>query len=365
MDKVREAVAFLPPGISYELADTNFGLATVDLKGTAASHAASNLFARVNGYPTYDEGLLESFRNSEQPLISCVVLLPFNDLFVRNVLLPSIIWNSRSQPIEILIVFAGFGVDRQPFRHLRQFESELTSIAKGYNLGARHAHGEYLALFHDDCFLDDPLWIEKAISALDNGAAAVTPEFDYWRQVPVAKAVPLVLRRADFIAAGGYDDYYYAGVEDMDLTVTLLQSGRDVRQLPIGYRHLRGMGTSLIVHQDPHQLKLLFGYQILPSAVIELVHRDMMQRLLENSWIRMLEGDYHLHFLKKHGQYLASCFAVDIPPITYVYESMRHAHLLTPEMAYMTNRERLVEAYSKLMNTAELRKPIHNGSGLV
>jgi glycosyltransferase involved in cell wall biosynthesis len=255
-------------------------------------------------------------------------------------------------------------VNRQPFHHLRQFESELTSIAKGYNLGARHARGEYLALFHDDCFLDDPLWIEKAISALDNGAAAITPEIDHWRQVPVAKAVPLVLRRADFIAAGGYDEYYYAGVEDMDLTVTLLRSGPDVRQLPIGYRHLRGMGTSLILHEDPHQLKLLFGYQVLPSTVIELVHRDMMQRLLENSWIRMLEGDYHLLFLKKHGQYLASCFPLDIPQITHVYESMRHAHLLTPEMAYMTNRERLVEAYRKLMNTAELSKPIHNGSGL-
>jgi glycosyltransferase involved in cell wall biosynthesis len=357
-EKVHTAAAQVPSQIAFtcEAGDVS---TTVEFRGPGAPWATSNFFAAINDYPIYPEGLVEAFRNSDVPLLSCIVLLPFNDLFARHVLLPSIIRNSGGHAIEILIVLAGFGVDRNALQHFRLFDSELVSIAQGYNLGVQKARGEYVALFHDDCFLDDPLWIDKALTALADGAAAVTPELDRWQRVPVAKAVPLVLRRADYIAAGGYDEYYMVGVEDMDLTVTLLSSGREVRQVPIGYRHLRGMGTSLIIHEEPHQLKLLFGYQVLPSTVISQIHRDMMQRLLNHFWIRMLEGDYHLRFLKKHGEYLASEFSVDIAHTAYAYQTMRYGGLLTPEMAYLSNREKLLDAYRGMMNIPELNQPIH------
>lgn len=328
----------------------------LELRGAAARHHAANLFARVNGYPEFPLGLLRNFRNSERPLVSCILLLPFNEVFARNVILPSLIKNSAGQAIEILLVCAGFGIDRRPFQHLPQFESELTSIARGYNLGVRHARGEYVALLHDDCFVDDPLWIPKALEALNGGAVAVTPEFDRWQRVPVAKAVPLVMRRSHFEEFGGYDEYYFAGVEDMEFTVRLMAAGWDVRSLDIGYRHLRGMGTSLILHENPRQLKLLFGYQLLPAAVISHIHRDMMQRLLSHGWIRMLEGDYHLHFLKKHGAFVASRFGVDIDHTAHAYQMMRHPYLLTPEMAYLSDRGKLVEAYRSLMNVPELMR---------
>jgi hypothetical protein len=285
-------------------------------------------------------------------------LLPFNELFARNVILPSIIRNSVGYAIEIIVVCAGFGINRKPFQHLHQLDSELTSIAKGYNLGVHHARGEYVALFHDDCFLDDPFWIPKALDTLTDGVAAVTPEFDQWQKVPVAKAVPIVTRRADYLHFGGYDEYYFAGVEDMDFTVRLMAAGREVRRVDIGYRHLRGMGSSLIVHERPHQLKLLFGYQVLPENVIRHVHRDMMQRLLSNGWIRMLEGDYHLRFLEKHGDFLVSHFSIDVKHAKHAYQVMRYPYLLTPHMAYITNRNKLVEAYRGLMNAADLIRPI-------
>ena len=362
IENARSAMAGLPEEIECVLDEAGPGKATLDVSGPSAAHAASNLFARINGYPEYPDGLLGEFRNSDRPLVSCILLLPFNDLFARHAILPSIIRNSASHPIEIVIVFAGFGIDREPFQRMTQLDSELTSIAKGYNLGVRHARGEYVALFHDDCFVDDPHWIPKALAPLDDGAAAVTPEFDRWQQVPVAKAVPLVMRRAEFEDVGGYDEYYFVGVEDMDLTVTLLAARREVRCADIRYRHLRGMGTSLIVHQQPHQLKLLFGYQVLPPGVIAHVHRDAMQLLLSNSWIRMLEGDYHLRFLKRHGDFIASRFSVDVPRMVDAYQSMRHPHLLTPQMAYMSNREKLIDAYCALMNAADLSRPIHEES---
>lgn len=354
------SLAQLARGVTPSLHDDGGGSATLELTGEPelVREEASNLFARVNGYPTYEPGLLRGFRNAAAPLVSCIVLLPFNDLFARNVILPSIIANSGPHPIEIIIVFAGFGVDRAPFAHLRQLDSELTCISKGYNAGVRQARGEFVALFHDDCYVDDPAWIDKALAALRDDVVAVTPEFDSWQAVPVGKAVPLVARRADFLRLGGYDEYYYAGVEDMDLTVAIISSGARQAKVDIRYRHLRGMGTSLIVHEHPHRLKLLYGYQILPAATIAHVHRDMMLRLVGNGFVRMLEGDYHLHFLDKFGPLLAERFAVDVARMRYAYELMRHPYLLTPYLPYLTNRTALLEAYRALMNVDDLMRPL-------
>jgi Glycosyl transferase family 2 len=356
-ESVAGTLAKLHSGVQVKLEAGDSGLSSIELRG-AKPYEINNVFAHLNGYPEHPPGVLERFRNSESPLVSCILLLPFNELFARNAILPAIIRHSHPHPIEIIVVLAGFGVNRRPITHLKLLDSELTSIAKGYNLGVRKARGEYIALFHDDCFIEDPQWIDQALQRLADGATAVTPEFDQWRTVPVAKAVPLIMRRRDYERLGGYDEYYFAGVEDMDLTVSILAGGGEVHRVGIGYRHLRGMGTSLILHEEPHQLKMLYGYQVLPAQVIERVHETMMQRLLENGWIRMLEGDYHLHFLQKHGAYIASQFKADLALLTHAYEIMRYRYLLTPAMAYLSNRAKLVEAYRALMNIAELQRPV-------
>lgn len=360
-DAVERALDELPASVR-SAADFAAPSGFLELEGPplAVRKAATDFFARVNGYPVFRDGLLRDFRNSEQPLVSCIVLLPFNELFARNVILPGIIASSGPHPIEIILVFAGFGIDRRPFAHLQHVESELTSIARGYNAGVRAARGEYIALFHDDCYIDDPVWIEKCVDALRDDVICVTAERDNWQKVPVGKAVPLFMRRDDFRALGGYDEYYYAGVEDMDLTVAILASGKRQAQVDLRYRHLRGMGTSLVVHEQPHQLKLLFGYQLLPPETIAHVHRDMMQRLLASGFVRMLEGDYHLHFLDKFGDFLAANYDVDVPHMRHAYALMRYPYLLSPEIAYISNREKLVAAYRSLMNVAELECPLED-----
>jgi glycosyltransferase involved in cell wall biosynthesis len=349
-----------PPDVTANLDESAPDTLRLVLRGAAESTrtAAARLFAQLNGYPSFPAHTLAGFRNADAPLVSCVVLLPFNELFARQVLLPSIIQHSQPHPIEIILVLAGFGINRAPFEHLRQYDSELTSIARGYNLGVRAARGEYVALFHDDCYLDDSAWIPKALAGLRDDVLAVSPEFDHWQAVPVAKGVPLVMRRCDFLALGGYDEHYYAGVEDMDLTVAVHAAGGRAAHVDIGYRHLRGMGTSLILHERPHQLKLLFGYQVLPAPVIARVHQDMMQRLLAHGFVRMLEGAYHLHFLDKFGPLLAERFAVDVERMRHAYELMRYPYLLTPAWAYLSDRAKLVEAYRALMNVAELERPL-------
>lgn len=326
--------------------------------GGDAGAAANRLFARLNGYPSPDPALLDTFRNDDAPLVSCILLLPFNDLFARNAILPGIIASSRKHPIEIIIVDAGFGTHVEPLRHLRIVQSELTSIARGYNNGVRAARGEYVALFHDDCFIDDPLWIEKSLAALTGNVGAVTPELDDWYgEVPVGKAVPLVMRRRTYLDLGGYDEMYYAGVEDMDLTCNLMAHGLEMRKIDIHYRHLRGMGTSLTVHPEPLQLRRLFGFQVLPADVIRRVHADSMQRLLGHAFVRLLEARYHLHFLDKFESLLRDRFNVDVPARRDFYTRMLWSYVRDADFTVIEDRARLVDSYRNMMNVEELTTP--------
>jgi hypothetical protein len=356
---LREAAASVNHGAHARVLEGDTA-ATVEVSAPdgGAGAAASALFGRANGYPAFPRDALPSFRNSERPLVSCIVLLPFNELFARHVLLPSIIHGSRGHDIEIIVVLAGFGIDRAPLQHLRLAESEMACISKGYNLGVRMARGEYVALFHDDCYIADPSWIDRGLAMLaDPEVGAVTPELDSWFGVPVAKGVPLVMRRRDWLEIGGYDEYYFVGVEDMDLTCALRSRGLRVERLDVQYAHLRGMGSSLVAHESPHQLKQLFGYQVLPRTAIAGVHRDAMQRLVSQPFIRFLEGQYHLHFLDKFGDFLAST-GVDVPMRRHMYQQMRHPHLLTPAVVYASNRQKLLDAYREMMNVAELSLPV-------
>lgn len=317
----------------------------------------NHLFARLNGYPELPLDSLRELGSSPAPRISCIVLMPFNDLFVRNVLLPSILHHSRGHEIEILLVYAGFGVDRRPFERFTAIESELACISKGYNAGVRQARGEYVALFHDDCYLDDPDWIGKALRALTGDVVCVVPECDSWYGAQVGKAVPLVMRRDDHLRLGGYDEYYYVGVEDMDLSTAIQAAGLRQERVDIGYRHLRGMGSTLVVHEDPHQLKHAFGYQVLSPAAIRGVHLESMRRLLEHDFIRLLEAQYHLHFLDKFEGWLDGRTTVPTAALRDLYERKRHPFLLTPAIACISNREKLLEEFRGLMNVESLMRP--------
>jgi Glycosyl transferase family 2 len=353
-ERVEEAVRRLPPGGPIEFAGDG-DRATLRAQGAGVEGAVSRFFAALNGYPVHGDGLLGGFENSAEPLVSCIVLLPFNDLFARTVILPGIIENSAGVPIEIVIVDAGFGTNLEPFDHLRIVHSELTSIARGFNNGVRAARGEFVALFHDDCFVDDPDWIQKSLEGLAGEVVAVTPEFDSWYGVPVGKAVPLVMRREKFLELGGYDEFYYVGVEDMDLSCTVLAHGLRQERVDIRYRHLRGMGTSLTVHEDPLQLRRLFGLQVLPAEVVRRVHADSMSRLLSHDFVRLLEGRYHMHFIDKFHDLLRGRFRLDAERLRDFYATLLLRHLSFVDIPVLDDRDRLLAAYLRMMNIDGLR----------
>jgi len=126
--------------------------------------AARSLFAELNGFPSFTDVDTDQFRNAERPAVSCIILLTANDIFVKHGLIPSIIQNSAGWDIEILIVHNGLLADLGQFGNLEVVASEFGHVSKAYNAGAETANGEYLAIFHDDCIVADPHWIDKSFT---------------------------------------------------------------------------------------------------------------------------------------------------------------------------------------------------------
>src|SRR5580698_10058309 len=123
--------------------------------------AVREAFAELHGYPCFYPEEADCSRSKHAPLMSCIILLTANDLFVANHLIPSILANSKGHDIEILIVYNGLGADLDLFRRFDVSVAEFGCVAKGYNQGVNRARGKYVAIFHDDCMLADENWIEK------------------------------------------------------------------------------------------------------------------------------------------------------------------------------------------------------------
>jgi hypothetical protein len=182
LDRTEQELRLVFPATFYDPADIEQGLqrltAQVDYSISQAANDVSltlhvreghvetvtlELFARINGYPSFSGVNIAAFKNSAGPLLSCIILLTANDLFVKNALLPSLIRHSAGYDIEILLVYNGHGANLSHFSNFELIPSEFGCVAKGYNAGARRARGQYLAIFHDDCLIDDSVLIEICI----------------------------------------------------------------------------------------------------------------------------------------------------------------------------------------------------------
>jgi len=183
--------------------------------------------------------------------ISCIIL-SMNHSFTNDRLIPSIIKNSDMSSTEIIVVDNNqddnFHCNNDDIKIIK---SEPYHIPKGYNLGVTKSNGEYIALFHDDCFLDDNTWIDKALNLLDDEVYAVTPDINYrydgnkQTQYATFKEVPLVMKRSVFLKIGGYDETYYFGFEDQVLSDSIINMGKKIAKLDIKYFHFGGLDTIL------------------------------------------------------------------------------------------------------------------------
>ncbi|MEH1830134.1 MAG: glycosyltransferase [Nostoc sp.] len=281
----------------------------IETKAGALDATLQTLFAQLNGYPSFTEVDIDAFKNSQLPLMSCIILLTANDEFVANHLIPSIIHNSRGYEIEIRLVYNGLGADLRRFQNFDVACSEFACVSKGYNLGARRSRGKYLAIFHDDCIVADPNWIPKCLTLFENGYVAVTPEIEgnlglgIQHPLLTLKNVPLVIEREQFFQLGGYDENYYVGYEDVDFTYHLLEREQAFSKVEMHYFHFNGMSTILLFGNNLPYFKQLFAYHLLPKKIIFDLRTFYIQKLIQNAEISWLNKQQLLYFLSKFEQY--------------------------------------------------------------
>ena len=192
--------------------------------------------------------------------ISCIILSNLNDLFVKERIIPSIIRNSKSHSIEIIVS------DNSPTQNFKCdnvniIHTEPYHIPKAYNKGVSEAKGKYIALFHDDCEIKDDKWIDKLTSELNDEVYAVSPEKYHNLETTFLKEVPLMMERKNFLEIGGYDETYYFGYEDVDISDRILKKGKKIKEVKIGYNHYGGM-SSILMYCDKdlenHYKKIFF-----------------------------------------------------------------------------------------------------------
>ena len=235
--------------------------------------ALKAFFAQLNDLRAPPTGVAR--RAVQQPLVSCIVVVNENLPFVEQQFLPSLFACSAAHPIEVLLVCNGNREAPPQTPGVAVLRSEWGAVAKAYNAGAARARGEFLAIFHDDCILYDAQWIDKCLQRLQRGAHAVAGEYRQIAEIggvavpplPVAKCVPLFLRRADFVEAGGFDEQHYIGYEDLDFTLALASRGKKLVATDLDLVHFHGMSSTLKYHPVPG-LADLYAFAAVPAFAV-------------------------------------------------------------------------------------------------
>jgi glycosyltransferase involved in cell wall biosynthesis len=130
-------------------------------------------------------------------------------------------------------------------------------LPKAFNLGVKTATKKYIALFHDDCTINDMLWVEKMVNKLSDSVYIVGVE-EHTNAKPYKKVisgryikeVPLVMEKSCFNEIGGYDETYYWGFEDVMLCNSVYKLGKEVIVLDIEHTHFNGLSTMAILTKD-------------------------------------------------------------------------------------------------------------------
>jgi len=224
---------------------------------------------------------------SAAPEISCIIVVNENYLFVRERMLSTISYSSRHNELEIIIVQNGYNKPADSFwpDYVTVTNMDTASVARAYNRGVAKAKAPIVALFHDDCLLDDENWLKKVKTAFSAGAQAVSPEFrtlssvcgEAIKPLPVLKNVPLVLPRDIFNSVGGYDERLFIGYEDMEFTIRLIESGFRAARISLSYRHFGGMSSCLKFCPTLH-MPQLFASLAVPSKQILFAVRAVMRK---------------------------------------------------------------------------------------
>ena len=274
--------------------------------------AAKAFFAQLNDHHPVPPAEL---RAVDEPLVSCIVVAHENLPFVIEQFVPSLASCSSRHPIELIVVCNGERGGEGLPPGVRVVRSQWGVVSAAYNTGAAAARGPHLAFFHDDCVMQDPLWIEKCLQRLERGARAVAGEYRQVGEVggvavpplPVAKCVPLFLRRSDFEAAGGFDERHYIGYEDLDFTLALVAGGRKLVATDLQLVHFNGMSSTLKYNPVPG-LADLYALGAVPGfAVMRRFNEFWRTGLVSDgvNYMRLAMDAQLLYVLQKYRGFLA------------------------------------------------------------
>jgi glycosyltransferase involved in cell wall biosynthesis len=312
-------------------------------------------FGTLNCAPFFNGDIAE-YESPAVPLLSCVILLTANDAFVKNYLIPSILHNTKDFPVEIIIVYNGAGADLEQFKNFKVVHSEFGCVPKAYNAGVREAKGEYIAILHDDCIINDSGWMQKSIELLNKeGVSALTAEIQQLPELGLinARGVPLVMKRDEYWKIGGHDEYYYGGIEDIDFTYQIISRGKRIEKLCIDYRHYNGMSTVIMLSPSPALFKSLFAYNMLPRKTIQ----DFRGEYLGSGEFKELFGSVTagslLYFTDKFKPYFSSLKEAGV--LTYRSHWENHS----PGKNREELKSEIISTYSRLVED----KNFNCGSG--
>jgi hypothetical protein len=160
--------------------------------------------------------------------------------------------------------------------------------------------------------LADENWIPKCVSLLESGYIAVSPEIRNINFISdnepfsVAKNVPLVIDRERLVELGGYDETYYIGLEDFDLTYQILSNGAEFSKVQLDYVHFNGMSTVLMFGDNRPLNRSLFALDLLPGNAIEGLRDSFFQNLMRLQESDSIHCHEFLHFLSKFERYWAA-----------------------------------------------------------
>jgi glycosyltransferase involved in cell wall biosynthesis len=201
--------------------------------------------------------------------ISCIIVTPgLNNRFVCERTIPSIIRTTEDLTqwdVEIIVVDNSVG---QNFEYYctdnghdnildyvdRVVDSEPNHIPKAYNKGVKLSKNDYIAIFHDDCTINDKLWVEKMVNELSETVYIVGVEEHNdakpYRDIiskRYVKEVPLVMKKSCFNEVGGYDETYYLGFENVMFCNSVYNLGKKIVVLDIEHTHFNGLSTMNIL----------------------------------------------------------------------------------------------------------------------
>ena len=113
--------------------------------------------------------------------ISCIIITPgLNNRFVCERTIPSIVNTTEhltDWDVEIIVVdnsgeqnFEYYCIDNGYDDIIdcvsKVVGSESNHLPKAFNKGVKSSKNEYIAIFHDDCTINDKLWVEKMVNKL-------------------------------------------------------------------------------------------------------------------------------------------------------------------------------------------------------